>query len=87
MRLLIASLLLLAAFAAQADDDEQCTQEPIAKWKPLWTAVKKAEDAGHHPKVAQIHDHCYVISGVDRAGNRFEWRLNPVTLEAATEKK
>jgi hypothetical protein len=87
MRILAALLATLFATQAYAHDETPCTQEPEAKWKPFSAALKKAEDAGAHPKVAEIHHKCYEVRGKDKDGKPFEWVLNPMTLEPRAEKK
>lgn len=87
MRTLFALTALLAASMVYAHDETPCTQEPEAKWKPFSAALKKAEDAGAKPKVAEIHHKCYEVRGKDKTGQSFEWILNPVTLEPRPEKK
>ncbi len=85
MRLhLLTTALLTALFStsALAHDESPCTQEPENKWQPLSAALRKAEQAGHTVKNAEVHHKCYEIRGRTRDGKRFEMILNPVTLEA-----
>lgn len=86
--LMMAPLLAGSLMAtALAHDETPCTQEPDGKWQPFSAAIKKAEDAGHKPKIAEIHHKCYEVRGVAKDGKRFEWILNPVTLEPRPAKK
>ena len=87
MRFVFALIASLLAVSALAHDETPCTDQPEAKWQPFSNAIKKAEDAGNHPKAAEIHHHCYEVSGKAKDGSRFEWILNPVTLEPRPEKK
>lgn len=87
MRITLALAALLISGAALAHDETPCTQEPESKWKPFSAAVKKAEDAGAKPKVAEIHHKCYEVRGKDKEGKAFEWVLNPITLEPRPEKQ
>jgi hypothetical protein len=87
MRHLLALIAASFTLHAFAHDETPCTQEPDSKWKPFSAALKKAEDAGAKPKVAEIHHKCYEVRGKDKDGKSFEWILNPVTLEPRAEKQ
>ncbi|WP_374351509.1 PepSY domain-containing protein [Chitinimonas sp.] len=87
MRITLTLITALLAAHALAHDETPCTQEPDSKWQPFSVALKKAEDAGAKPKVAEIHHKCYEIRGKDKNGKSFEWVLNPVTLEQRVEKQ
>ncbi|WP_269532768.1 PepSY domain-containing protein [Chitinimonas sp. BJYL2] len=85
MRTPLLALALLASAHAYAHDETPCTKEPAKQWQPFSEAIKKAEQAGHTVKVAEVHHRCYEIRGVGKDGKRFEWVLDPVTLSPRSE--
>ncbi|GAB3243144.1 PepSY domain-containing protein [Chitinimonas naiadis] len=87
MRIALSLIALSLTGAALAHDETPCTQEPTTKWQPFSAAIKKAEDAGHSVKNAEVHHKCYEVRGVTKDGKRYEWILNPVTLEPRPEAK
>lgn len=81
MRIPLTLLLAGLSISALAHDESPCTQEAENRWQPLSAAVRKAEQAGHTVKVAEVHHRCYELRGKTRDGQRFEWVLNPVNLQ------
>lgn len=87
MRTQFALALALLSSAAFAHDETPCTDQPEAKWQPFSAAIKKAEDQGNSVKNAEVHHKCYEVRGKAKDGKRYEWILNPMTLEARDAKK
>lgn len=87
MRVTLSLISIALCTTAFAHDETPCTTEPDAKWQPFSGAIKKAEDQGHAVKNAEVHHKCYEIRGVAKDGKRFEWILNPITLEPRGEAK
>lgn len=87
MRLTLSLITIVLSAVAFAHDETPCTTEPNSKWQPFSAAIKKAEDAGHAVKNAEVHHKCYEVRGVAKDGKRFEWILNPITLAPRTEAK
>lgn len=85
--LIIAMIMLASSMGAVAHDDTPCTKEAENRWQPFSLALKKAEDLGHSVKNAEVHHRCYELRGKTKDGKRFEWILDPVTLEPRTNKK
>lgn len=81
MRIAIFLACTLLINTAWAHDETPCTREPEAKWQPFSAAIRKAEAEGHSVKNAEVHHKCYEMRGRTADGKRFEWVLNPVTLE------
>ena len=80
MRIVIAVLLVIFAFHAQAAT--QCTTEPREKWISEADMKAKIDAAGYKPQVFKVtKGNCYEIYGRDANGKRVEVYFNPVTGE------
>lgn len=74
----LVALALVAAGAAQADDDD--CRGKMAEWRSSEETRAYVAGLGIEIRKLEIDDGCYEIDGRDADGNKVELKLEPATL-------
>ncbi|MBX3578324.1 MAG: PepSY domain-containing protein [Rhizobiaceae bacterium] len=89
MRNLVTALALATiAFAAAPAlaDDSQCTTAPQSEWMTIDAITAKFVADGYQVRQVKIEDSCYEIYAKDKAGNRVETYVDPVSGDVVKTK-
>lgn len=76
---LSAALLLAAAPAVQASDDEACTKAPKEQWQTIDQLKAKLGEQGYKVGKIEFEDGCAEAKVEDKDGKTSELKLDPVT--------
>jgi hypothetical protein len=79
LKILVASLILIAPSVALADAD--CKANPKEQWKSEADARKKFEGEGYKIKKFKVSGNCYEIYGWNKEGKKAEIYFDTATLD------
>lgn len=88
-KLILASTVVLAAFAAQASAEEMrdCGNAPQDKWMSKETFTEKMKQGGVEVRRIKIEGSCYEVYGIDAKGAKIERLFNPETGAAVGDEE
>ena len=87
LAVLIFTVALAFAGAAQAQHAERCETIPMDQWRPQAELERKLTDQGWKISRVKIENGCYEVYAKDATGKKVEQFFHPKTLERVTAAK
>jgi hypothetical protein len=83
---LVAALLAVPAWSAQAHGLATCDSGPQDKWQPKEKLERQLTDKGWKIRRVKVDGGCYEVYAVTAKGDRIEAYFHPLTLEQVAAK-
>ena len=84
---LISTVALAFAGAAQAQHAERCEPIPKDQWRPQAELERKLTDMGWKIRRVKIENGCYEVYGTDEKGGKVEVFFHPKTFDRVVAEK